>query len=104
MIQKYSNVAFLHPLVQSMTRPNPEDRPDAQAALQQWNAIRGEIDVFRRGWRLRHAHETNERALVLDIIWLLRLSVVLAERIVRNTFRFVTVLRQLFQSRPRGVR
>lgn len=40
ILQKYSNLGFLHPLIQSMTQNNPAECPTAAEALQTWQEIR----------------------------------------------------------------
>ena len=87
--QEFSNVNFLRPLVKAMTHPDPDARLDAMSALQQWQTLRGHVFFLQRGWRLRRSDEEIVQTVVLDIVWLLRLSLLPYRRFARYMARFL---------------
>ena len=95
-IQKFSNVDLIRPLVRAMTHCNPDARPDASAVLQQWQEIRGRIFTFQRGWRLRTRKEIIAEMIVLDVIWVLRLALVLSRRFRRYIMHLAVLFIALF--------
>ena len=50
-----------------MTERDPNQRPDADAAFQQWRKIRGSIFLLHRGLRLHERSESQERAFDVDL-------------------------------------
>jgi hypothetical protein len=69
--QNYSNLGFFIPLIKTMTQSDPNRRPSAEHALQQWRTIQGRINFLHRFWRLRHHSEPILYAPFLDIIYAL---------------------------------
>lgn len=65
--QKYSNVEFITPLVTSMMKEDPEQRPSAEEALAQFKEIRGRMGRLQSLWRLRKKDETRGERLLRDI-------------------------------------
>ncbi|KAL5513749.1 hypothetical protein ACEPAH_4149 [Sanghuangporus vaninii] len=51
-LEKYSNVQFLIPLVESMTRKDPSQRPKADEALRQLEELVSQRSEFSLRWRL----------------------------------------------------
>ncbi|KAA1472467.1 hypothetical protein DENSPDRAFT_778324 [Dentipellis sp. KUC8613] len=47
---KYTNVGFLAPFILSMTKRRPEDRPNAQQLLCQWQAMRRKFWAIQKHW------------------------------------------------------
>ena len=64
----FSNLDFFKPLVDRMTQADPSSRPDAKAALEQWQGIRKSISAVHREWRPRAHEEYRLEAFVLDAI------------------------------------
>jgi hypothetical protein len=64
--QNYLNVAFLQPLVMSMTQKDPSKRPSAADAERQWRKIRGGISSLDLSWRLRAREELWIETAVLS--------------------------------------
>ncbi|KZT13122.1 uncharacterized protein LAESUDRAFT_639482 [Laetiporus sulphureus 93-53] len=54
---KFSNVEFLVPMIESMTQRDPSCRPSAVEALTQWRNIRGTISSVQLRWRPRPREE-----------------------------------------------
>lgn len=82
--------------MKAMTRENPEARPDAAAALQQWRQIRGGIFLLHRGWRLRDRSENGAQTIGLDIIAFMKLGLFLSKRFLMWTVRLLYLFRRLF--------
>ncbi|KAH8097090.1 hypothetical protein BXZ70DRAFT_895290 [Cristinia sonorae] len=55
LLEKYSNIEFLLPLVSTMTQDDPASRPNAAQALQQWRSIQGEL------WKAQLRRELTSR-------------------------------------------
>lgn len=64
-----------------MTQLDPSARPDATAALQQWQRIRHRMLAPRYGWRLRDRKENIVGSIVLDLVSLLKMSKLLSRRL-----------------------
>ena len=64
--KKYSNVAFLYPLIELMTAQDPTDRPDASHALVLWKYLRRRISFVKLMWRLRERHENWLQFVMLE--------------------------------------
>ncbi|TFY75607.1 hypothetical protein EWM64_g8404 [Hericium alpestre] len=62
----FSNMEFLAPLIESMTREDPAQRPTAAEALRQWTAIRKRISIFSLLWRLKRRNEGRIASVVAD--------------------------------------
>ncbi|KAN0131191.1 Protein kinase-like domain containing protein [Lactarius tabidus] len=71
IVAKYTNLSFFTPLIESMMQSDPNRRPSAEHALQQWQTIRGRINILHRCWRLRHPSETVVSTPLLDILYVL---------------------------------
>ena len=54
-----------------MMQNDPNRRPSAENALQQWQTIRGRINFLHRRWRLRHPNETIVSTPLLDTLYAL---------------------------------
>lgn len=65
--QKFYNLAFLRPLVASMTEKDPRSRPDAAQALEKWQKISRRIFLLNKAWRLRSREESLIREFLRDI-------------------------------------
>ncbi|GBE79228.1 hypothetical protein SCP_0204250 [Sparassis crispa] len=65
---KFSNVDFLIPLIESMTRTDPHERPDAARALTEWQNIRCKLGYMQRRWRLRPRGETWLWKVISDAV------------------------------------
>ncbi|KAH9834121.1 uncharacterized protein C8Q71DRAFT_161717 [Rhodofomes roseus] len=68
---KLSNVGFLRPVWQSMTQPDPLERPSPAEALQQWQQMRRAVPYTRRRWRLKRRDEVPLLTLFLDVVHLI---------------------------------
>lgn len=75
-----------------MTRQNPNDRPDAVRALQQWRGIRSGMWLWQRGRRVRKTDEDPEGARIRDFIGFFRLGFALSRRFVLWTAHLLAVL------------
>ncbi|EPT00389.1 hypothetical protein FOMPIDRAFT_1049710 [Fomitopsis schrenkii] len=71
---KYNNVGFLRPIAELMTRSDPDRRPDAAEALQQWRVARRKVPYLQRRWRLRRRDEPLVLGLGSDNIYLMTLA------------------------------
>ena len=67
IFKEFSNVDFLKPLVQEMTRAEPPLRPTAKEALVRWQGIRKSISAVNREWRPRPRKEHPLGAVILDV-------------------------------------
>ncbi|KAH9834123.1 kinase-like domain-containing protein [Rhodofomes roseus] len=76
-----SNVGFLRPIWQSMTQPDPLERPSPAEALQQWQQMRRAVPYTRRRWRLKRRDEVPLLTVILDVVHL----VTSAAHIVKGT-------------------
>ncbi|KIP07944.1 hypothetical protein PHLGIDRAFT_127367 [Phlebiopsis gigantea 11061_1 CR5-6] len=68
LYDKYYRLDFFRPLILSMTKKDPEDRPSAEGALKQWQSIRKHITAFQRVCRLRGRDEGIVTSLVWDVL------------------------------------
>ncbi|KAI0047510.1 hypothetical protein FA95DRAFT_1662932 [Auriscalpium vulgare] len=68
----YSNVGFLSPFIDQMTRSEPSARPTAEQMLREWRAMRRRFNAAERHWRLRRRGE-----------WLIYTSVASAVHVVK---------------------
>ena len=73
--QKFSNVDFFLPLIETMTCHDPKSRPDATEAQRQWHQIRSQVNVVERIWRLRPRDEPYGASVIFDGFALLRSGV-----------------------------
>lgn len=80
----FSNLGFFKPLVDRMTQADPSSRPDAKAALEQWQGIRKSISALHRKWRAREREEYCLQAFVLDAINLHQLFMSCARSFVKR--------------------
>lgn len=85
----------MRPLVKSMTCNDPEQRPDAVTALQQWRQIRGGIFLFHRGWRLRKRSENVAQVMVFDVVHFMKLGILLSSRFIVWTSRLLALLQRI---------
>ncbi|KAI0049902.1 hypothetical protein FA95DRAFT_755910 [Auriscalpium vulgare] len=53
----YSNIGFLAPFIDQMTRAEPSGRPTAEQMLREWRAMRCRFNALERHWRLRRRGE-----------------------------------------------
>ncbi|KAN0131631.1 Protein kinase-like domain containing protein [Lactarius tabidus] len=67
---KYSNCLFFTPIVESMMRNNPADRPTATEALEQWQSIRSRVQPLHRHWRPREQDETLLSIVFFDVVYI----------------------------------
>ncbi|EKM49864.1 uncharacterized protein PHACADRAFT_214379 [Phanerochaete carnosa HHB-10118-sp] len=77
---KYFRVGFLGPLIKAMTQQSPDDRPTAEEALEQWRKIRQRVLGIQRLCRLRGREEALARAIVLDVVSVIKVAYILAKR------------------------
>ncbi|KAI0049901.1 hypothetical protein FA95DRAFT_1581433 [Auriscalpium vulgare] len=68
----YSNIGFLGPFIDQMTRAEPSARPTAEQMLREWRAMRRRFNTVERHWRLRRRGE-----------WLIYTSVASAVHVVK---------------------
>jgi hypothetical protein len=94
-VQKYSNVNFLRPLIFSMINYDPNNRPDAEQALERWRHIRGAIWILQRGCRLRRRSNPKDESVVFDILAFLKLCVMISRRYLIWTARWLSLFRQV---------
>lgn len=73
-----------------MTQIDPSRRPSADLALQQWQTIRGRINILRRFGRLRQRDESLLSIPLLDILYTLG-SVPLFSRLLYKRLRRIFV-------------
>ncbi|KAI0054727.1 hypothetical protein BV25DRAFT_1895581 [Artomyces pyxidatus] len=66
---KFSNVEFLRPIIDSMVQDDPARRPTAEEALAQWQSIRRNVSTLHRVWRLRRREEPGLASIIRDIIY-----------------------------------
>ncbi|KAI0645037.1 hypothetical protein C8Q79DRAFT_747305 [Trametes meyenii] len=66
--EKYSNVEFLLPLIEPMTEQQPEERPTAEQALQEWEKRRADIQESLYRWRLGPKSEPTLERVVNDTV------------------------------------
>ena len=88
MHKGFSNVDFLLPLVQGMTAVDPNERPEAESALESWQKIRGGVCFVRRGARLRPTESVGREPILFGVTTFLELGILLSRRI----FMWVTHL------------
>ncbi|GBE79198.1 hypothetical protein SCP_0203950 [Sparassis crispa] len=65
---RFSNVDFLVPLIESMTQADPTARPDAADALTQWQEIRCRLGFLQRRWRVIFRGEPWYWTAALDTV------------------------------------
>lgn len=63
-----------------MTQKNPQDRPSAEQALQQWRQIRQRVLFIQRACRLRGREEALVQTIVLDVVSVLKVAYIIAKR------------------------
>ncbi|KAF9800520.1 hypothetical protein IEO21_10342 [Rhodonia placenta] len=68
----FSNVGFFLPLIEFMTRRQPESRPTAEEALAQWQKIRERVSYVHRAWRPRLRKDDWALKVVFDTYCLFR--------------------------------
>ncbi|KAI0629616.1 kinase-like domain-containing protein [Trametes polyzona] len=66
--QKYKGTEFLVPLIEPMTRRQPELRPTAEQVLQQWKKERAKINDTLFRWRLAPKNEPPLERVVNDTV------------------------------------
>ncbi|KAI0310988.1 hypothetical protein OF83DRAFT_1152991 [Amylostereum chailletii] len=64
----YSNVDFLKPVINSMMKPTPSERPTAAEALAQWRDVRRRASALGKSWRLRGRQENIISRTVWDTV------------------------------------
>ncbi|TFY74874.1 hypothetical protein EWM64_g9137 [Hericium alpestre] len=64
--EHFSNLEFLAPMIDCMTRDDPAQRPTAAEALRQWTAIRKRISMLSLLWRLKRRNEGRIASIVAD--------------------------------------
>src|SRR5882757_2591428 len=85
--QKFLNVGFLLPLIETMTQDNPTRRPAAAQALDQWKEIRARISVLHQQWRPRPRKDVLMDKLVFDTIALMKMFMYFARLFVTRMLR-----------------
>lgn len=68
LLEKYTNLPFLQPLVDSMTQRDPNKRPTIQEAIENFNKIRKALGLMVPRRRLHAVDETRHRRLAKDIL------------------------------------
>ncbi|EJD41432.1 kinase-like protein [Auricularia subglabra TFB-10046 SS5] len=71
-LEKYSNLAFLRPLLRRMTRPTPESRPTMEEALRRLRRVAEQPSGLWFRWRLRARTEGYLESLVRDVFAITR--------------------------------
>ena len=66
LVQVYSNVGFLKPLISRMTRHDPAQRPTSAEAEQVWHRIRPQISELHKSWRLTPREEPWLITVLID--------------------------------------
>ncbi|KAI0669514.1 kinase-like domain-containing protein [Trametes maxima] len=66
--QKYNGVEFLVPLIEAMTQPTPNLRPDADQLLRQWEKIRQDVSKSKHRWRLGAKSEPALERVLNDTV------------------------------------
>ncbi|KAI0056998.1 hypothetical protein BV25DRAFT_1831639 [Artomyces pyxidatus] len=75
LYDKYSNVGFLRPFIDSMTRRDPAARPSAKKMLKKWRAMRQRTFALRRHWRVAERDEPFVWTAVASGIHLVRVGI-----------------------------
>ncbi|KAL5513740.1 hypothetical protein ACEPAH_4140 [Sanghuangporus vaninii] len=81
-IEKYLNVQFLTPLVESMTRKDPSERPKADDALKQLDDIISQCSKSSLRWRLIENNTGRVSHFFISIRCITREGVILAKRMI----------------------
>ncbi|KAL6306741.1 hypothetical protein BKA93DRAFT_772601 [Sparassis latifolia] len=81
--ETYSNINFLHPLLEWMTEIDPAARPDALKALELWKAIRSEVGSIQRRRRLWFRDEWWLISVVVEIASLITGVINMCRRALR---------------------
>lgn len=86
--QNFSNLAFLRPLVASMVKQDPLERPTAAQALAIFHGLVKKQSWFARRNRLRRFGETRHQSVVRDVVSFVKeeiISRLWGESLARNT-------------------
>ncbi|KAF9011831.1 hypothetical protein BDQ17DRAFT_1405435 [Cyathus striatus] len=67
LLEVYTNLDFLRPLITFMKHPDPQARFDAQQSLKLWNSIKNSLSLGSR-WRLQKRDETVGERVVLNTV------------------------------------
>ncbi|OCB92166.1 hypothetical protein A7U60_g458 [Sanghuangporus baumii] len=89
-IEKYSNVQFLMPLVESMTRKDPSERPKADEALNQLEDIISQRSKASLRWRLVTYNIGRVSHFFINFTCVTREGVLAAQRMIGNVL-FITI-------------
>ncbi|KAL5492956.1 hypothetical protein ACEPAI_4404 [Sanghuangporus weigelae] len=82
LVERYSNVQFLKPFVESMTRRNPSERPKADVALKQLDDIISQCSKSSLRWRLIKNNTGRVSQFFISIRCITREGVILAKRMI----------------------
>lgn len=66
LAQKYANIGFLEPLIETMIQHDPAARPTAIVALDVWYGIMNHIWQLHRSWRLSERDEPWVMTIAID--------------------------------------
>ncbi|TDL17202.1 hypothetical protein BD410DRAFT_730347 [Rickenella mellea] len=81
LISKYSNLHFLLPLANSMTKENPTSRPSSEA-LRHFHELTSNQSWLSRQWRLRSPEETTKQGYILNAKYTARQGCKVLKRII----------------------
>ncbi|TFY77662.1 hypothetical protein EWM64_g6350 [Hericium alpestre] len=79
LYEKYGNLGFMLPIIEAMTQYDPEERPSAQQALDQWRTIRRKTWMFKKHWRTSYINEPILVTIILDVLGLIRIGIYLTK-------------------------
>ena len=85
--QKFTNAEFLQPLIDSMTKVDPGERPTAKEALGHWVKIRETILTVNKEWRPRPREEPALTTVALDVVSLYYVSMYFARALAAGLYR-----------------
>ncbi|KII88223.1 hypothetical protein PLICRDRAFT_175846 [Plicaturopsis crispa FD-325 SS-3] len=67
-VQKFQNVDFLLPLVDAMTKHDPDQRPTASSAFKAFRHIHGNLNLSTTRWRLQPRNENPPETVIRDTL------------------------------------
>ena len=75
-----------------MMQRDPQDRPTAEEALQQWRHIKTRVSLIQRGCRLRGRDESLVYAILFDVLSFLKVIYILAKRFTGWSLGWLSML------------
>ncbi|KAL5536269.1 hypothetical protein ACEPAF_90 [Sanghuangporus sanghuang] len=95
LFKKYDNLAFLYPLIEEMTQPDPPHRCDAAGALNLFNEIISQESPRRLRWRLKAKSSGKLERFLIDVDSLSHEGVYLAKYAFTSTTKGILRLLRL---------